>query len=80
MWHNIVGNLGVVAIVGSYFLLQTGRIRSADLTYSLGNTVGAILVMISLIAEFNASAFILEGFWALISLYGIFRWFKQRPD
>ena len=34
-WHDLVGNLGVLLIVGSYFWLQLGRISGQSLAYSL---------------------------------------------
>jgi len=41
------------------------------LSYLLLNAVGAMLVMISLMFRFNLSAFLMEAFWLLISLYGL---------
>lgn len=70
-WHDIVGNAGVAMIVGCFFLIQTGRLKSEDLAYTAGNLIGATLVMISLMQAFNIAAFVLEAFWFLISCYGI---------
>ncbi|MEM7171497.1 MAG: permease [Pseudomonadota bacterium] len=78
VWHDLVGNIGVAMIVICYFLLQMGRIGSKDLGYSLGNLVGAALVIISLLQEFNVAAFVLEAFWCLISCWGIILWFRAR--
>ena len=77
-WHDVVGNGGVALIVGCYFLLQTGRLESKHLAYSIGNLTGASLVMISLLQEFNVAAFVLEAFWAAISCYGVFAWVRER--
>ncbi len=73
-WYDIVGTVGVAAIVGSYLLLQTQRLRAEDLRYSVLNAAGALLILVSLIFDFNLSAFIIEAFWVLISLIGIGRW------
>lgn len=75
---DLVGNLGVLCILGSYLLLQTGRIQSSELRYSLINGLGAALVLVSLVFEFNLSAFLVEAFWLLISLYGVYRHFAAR--
>lgn len=77
-WHDFVGNLGVAAIIISYLLMQIGRLDARGLLYSAVNAVGAGFVLISLVVEFNLSAFIVEFFWALISLYGIARVFRSR--
>lgn len=73
-WYDFVGNLGVVCIVGSYLALQVDWMRSRDLSYSLVNAAGAVLVMVSLVFDFNLSSMIIECFWLAISLVGIGRW------
>ncbi len=70
---DVVGIIGVSLIVVSYFLLQTERIESSRLLYSVLNAVGALLVIFSLYFNFNFSAFVVEFFWLLISFYGIVR-------
>ncbi len=73
--HDLMGNIGVAMVLLTYFLLQTGKLVSSNIWYSLVNTVGAVLVAISLLYDFNLSAFIIEVAWALISLIGIGRYF-----
>jgi hypothetical protein len=65
-------------IIVTYVLLQIERIKSEMLSYSVLNAVGASLVLISLIYSFNFSAFIVEFFWVLISIYGIAKYFLKR--
>jgi hypothetical protein len=77
-WHDVVGNLGVVLIVATYLLLQLGRLSSRQLSYSLLNALGAALVVVSLLFEFNLSAFIVELFWLVISLLGIVVYLRHR--
>ncbi len=72
-WHDFLGILGVTMIVFSYFLLQSKRLRSDQLSYSIANAFGASLVIVSLLYEFNISAFLVEFFWLIISLMGVFR-------
>ena len=72
-WYDFVGTTGVVLILWAYFLLQTERVSSADLSYSTLNLIGAALITVSLIYEFNLSAFIIELFWIAFSIYGIMR-------
>ena len=61
-------------IAGAYLALQLGRIRSTDLLYSIWNAIGAVLVLVSLIFEFNLAAFLVEAFWLAISVLGAWRW------
>ena len=75
---DIVGTIGVAAIVITYFLLQLGKVRSDSLIYSVVNGIGACLIIISLWFDFNFSAFIIEFFWLLISLYGIAKYLLNR--
>jgi hypothetical protein len=73
---DFLGNIGVVLIIIDYLLLQLNRISSNSLSYSLLNAVGASLIIISLISNFNLSAFIMEAVWVLISLFGLYRYFR----
>jgi len=44
------------------------------------NALGASLVMVSLLFDFNLSAFLMEAFWFLISLFGLLRTMSSRPS
>lgn len=70
-WFDIVGTVGVTTIIVTYVLLQTGRIRSEQLPYSVLNAAGAALILISLYFEFNFPSVVVEFFWLVISMYGI---------
>ena len=75
---DFVGTVGVVIMVVAYLLLQLNRLDSNAPTYSLLNAFGASLVIISLTVNFNFSAFLVEAFWVLISLIGIYRYLRTR--
>ena len=77
-WYDRLGMIGVMTILWCYFSLQLGKIKSEELIFSLLNGVGAIFILISLLYEFNLSAFLVELFWLLISLMGIFTGIKRR--
>ena len=72
-WFDLAGFVGVVLIVIAYLLLQLNKLPSSAPAYSLLNAIGAFLVMVSLVFDFNLSAFLMEAFWFLISLFGLFR-------
>ncbi len=77
MWSDIFGSIGVAIIILTYVLLQTERIRSESLLYSVLNGLGAGLIVFSLLYSFNFSAFVVESLWVLISLYGIGKYFLK---
>lgn len=70
-WFDLVGNIGVLLMVVAYLLLQLEKLSSSAVSYLLLNAAGAVLVIISLMFRFNFSAFLMEAFWLLISLYGL---------
>jgi len=72
-WFDLVGFIGVLLILIGYLLLQLGKLPSSSPRYSLLNAGGALLILVSLIFAFNLSAFIVEAFWFLISLLGLWR-------
>ena len=72
-WFDVVGFIGVLLIVVAYLLLQLDKLPSSSPKYSLLNAGGALLIIVSLIFAFNLSAFIVEAFWFLISLLGLWR-------
>ena len=71
-WHDFIGNIGVVFVLGTYLMLQLGRMNAQTLAYSLLNGLGAILILVSLLVDFNMSSFIIEIAWLLISVMGLF--------
>jgi hypothetical protein len=77
---DLVGFIGVLLIVVAYLLLQLDKLPSSSPRYSLMNAGGALLIIISLIFAFNLSAFIVEAFWFLISLLGLWRSLVYRKE
>jgi hypothetical protein len=77
-WYDFVGSIGVAIIILTYIALQIEKIRSESLFYSLLNASGASLIIVSLLYNFNFSAFIVEFFWLLISLFGIAKYFLKK--
>jgi hypothetical protein len=79
-WYDFAGTLGVVLIVGAYFLLQVERVASNSVPYLSANAVGAALILLSLAYEFNLSAALMEVFWLAISVLGFARRMRARPS
>jgi hypothetical protein len=77
---DLIGTLGVVMIIGSYLLVQLGRLNATSAAYTLANALGALFVLVSLYFDFNLSAFLIELFWLLISLVGLLRVTLRKPS
>lgn len=75
---DLIGNIGVVVLMIAYLMLQLNKLRSDALAYSVLNAVGASLIIVSLIVDFNLSALLMEVFWVLISFVGIYRYFRLK--
>ena len=76
--HDLIGNVGVLLILGTYLLVQLRRLDATGVPYLLANGLGAGLILVSLARDFNLSAFLIELVWLLISLYGLARIFLER--
>jgi hypothetical protein len=75
-WYDVLGLAGVALITAAYLAIQIGRIESTRLLYSAWNGTGALFVLISLAFDFNLSAFVVEAFWLVISVLGVWRWWS----
>ncbi len=74
----MVGLVGVGLIVFAFFMQQCGRWTVDHLVYHLANAAGAIGILLSLIAEWNLSQFVIEAFWLAISLIGLVHYFRVK--
>lgn len=79
-WYDFIGNVGVFMILIAYFLLQLNRVNHHSLLFSIMNFCGAFMILVSLSFDFNLSAFIIEFFWLLISVYGIYKYILKHTN
>lgn len=77
---DIIGMSGTALVVGSFFLLQLGKLTPSDLRYNLMNLSGAILLLISLFFNFNLASVVIEIFWIGASCIGLYKYFKQPTE
>ncbi len=77
---DIVGLIGVIMILVAYFLLEVGKITMHSLAHPLLNFVGALLIIFSLLYQFNLPAMAMESAWAAVSIMGIRRVYKSRQS
>src|SRR5262245_62347045 len=77
----IAGVVGSALVIFAFFANQHGWLSAENGFYSLINLVGAVLILISLITAWNLPAAVIEGFWALISVYALVKhggWLRRR--
>lgn len=75
---NLIGLSGMALFLGAFLLLQQEKLRADDYPYLLMNLAGAVLIMASLVHDWNLPAFLLEVAWGAISLYGLIK--RLRKD
>lgn len=77
--YDIIGVVGSAIIVISYFANQQDWLGAHDWRYSVLNLAGALMILASLYWAWNLAAAVMEGFWALISLWGLTKALKPHP-
>ncbi|MCD4756869.1 MAG: hypothetical protein K8R39_01215 [Arcobacteraceae bacterium] len=75
--EDIIGVVGVSFVLITYYLLQVEKIDSKGFWYSFLNLFGAVLIMYSLMYNWNLASIIIEIFWIVISAYGVWKYFKK---
>jgi len=78
--YALLGIMGAAIVIVAYFATQAGKLRADDPRFALANIAGAVLIMVSLFADWNLPAFIMEVFWLLISLYGLARYYRAKQN
>ncbi len=77
-WADAIGSLGALAVVAAYFATQMRLMNSDDLAFPVVNLIGSILIVYSLLQNFNLASMLIESFWIFISLIGIGQFFRLR--
>lgn len=70
---NALGTIGVICFLLAFFLLQREYFTFNSYSYLGLNLIGSLLVIASLLWDWNLPAFILEVCWCFISLYFIIK-------
>lgn len=65
--------VGAVLILAAYAANQLGRTDSSSLRYQLANLFGSGMLTVVAAIEAQIGFILLEGTWALMSLYGTVR-------
>lgn len=64
----LAGWIGMILILGAYFLLSKGYLRSQDAAYQYFNLLGALGLAINAFAQKVWPIFVLEIIWGMIAL------------
>jgi len=75
---DLIGIVGALVTVYCYARVQWHRDYAKEMSYSIGNLVGTVFMLFSLMYHWNISAFLTNVVWGFISLYGIFRCMSYR--
>lgn len=67
------GMVGVALLVLAYFLISSERVTGRSPLFHGLNLVGAFLIVLSLLVEWNLASFVIECIWIAISAYGLVR-------
>ncbi len=79
-WTDGVGSFGTFIIAMSYFATQMRYLNSEHILFPLSNLIGSLLISFSLYFSFNFPSALMELVWIVISIVGIFQWFKCRAN
>ena len=74
------GVAGVVMILAAYAGATSGKLDPKRPRALLLNLFGAGLILLSLVYDFNLSAFLMEAAWAAVALFGLVRFFLKRSS
>lgn len=74
----VISVLGALAILLAYAANQLRLLGPANLSYALLNFVGSVVLAIIAVIEVQWGFLLLEGVWALVSLWGIYAILQSR--
>jgi hypothetical protein len=67
----MISVLGALAILGAYAASQFGFVNPSKLSYQVANFLGSAVLTVVAIIAWQPGFILLEGTWALVSLWGI---------
>jgi len=75
----VISILGALAILIAYAANQFGWTDASNLRYQLANLLGSGILTVVAVIEVQLGFILLEGAWALISLWGIVQILRGKP-
>jgi len=74
---DLIGFIGVGILIFTYALLQLDKIDPKGFWYSFNNLLVAILVTVSLAYTPNIASLVIEFFWFIISVFGLWKFYTR---
>jgi len=74
---DIIGSIGVFFVVIAYFLLQINKLNTKNISFSILNAIGSLMILYSLFDNWNLASVMIESFWIIISFIGIYNSLKH---
>ena len=74
---DFIGLTGVALLIVTYALLQLDKIDPKGFWYSFNNMMVAILVTVSLVYTPNLASLVIEFFWFIISVFGLWKFYTR---
>ncbi len=75
----VISVIGALAVLLAYAANQFGWTDASNLLYQLANLLGAGILTVVAVIEVQLGFILLEGTWALISLWGIVQILRGKP-
>ena len=74
---NVCGFVGMGCIIGAYAYMTGARSPNPFIQHGV-NLAGAGLLTVSLLVNTNPASLVLEGFWAVIAIWGLAKAFRAK--
>lgn len=74
----VISVLGALAILGAFAANLFGWIQPSNLWYAVANFLGSTVLTVVAVVDRQLGFILLEGTWALVSLWGIFSALRGR--
>lgn len=75
--YSLIGFIGTACIIAAYAYLTIKDEPNPFVLHGT-NLTGAALLTISLLVHTNLPSLVLEGFWAAIAIFGLFKALRMR--
>lgn len=75
-----IGSMGTIIVALAYLATQLRMMNSEDISFPIVNLVGSLLIGYSLYHSFNFASALMEIFWIIISMVGVFQWYKASKN
>ena len=79
MLLQVISVLGALAILGAYAANLLGWLGPANVSYSVANLIGSGILTFMAVVDQQFGFILLEGVWALVSLWGVIRVLLGKP-